>query len=64
MFWLNRGIVFTQNFDFSAAIAKWIHVHLLSCYPATPGSSPKHDIYAFIIYSQICAIFVLWKEQK
>ena len=24
-------------------------------YPATPGSSPKHNIYAFII----CAIFVI-----
>ena len=28
------------------------------------GSSPKHTINAFIIYSQICAIFVLWKERK
>ena len=27
----------------------------------TPGLSP---IYAFITYSQICAIFVKWKEQK
>ena len=31
--------------------------------PAAPGSSPKHTIYAFIIYS-ICAIFVMWKERK
>ena len=31
---------------------------------AAPGSSPKHAIYAFIIYSQICAIFVMWKEWK
>ena len=33
-------------------------------HPAAPGSSPKHAIYAFIIYSQICAIFVMWKEQN
>ena len=26
---------------------------------AAPGSSPKHVIYAFIIYSQICALFVM-----
>ena len=26
--------------------------------PAAPGSSPKHTIYAFIMYS-ICAIFVM-----
>ena len=26
--------------------------------PAAPGSSPKHTIYAFIVYGQICAIFV------
>ena len=32
--------------------------------PAAPGSSPKHTFYAFIIYSQICAIFVMWKEQN
>ena len=31
---------------------------------AAPGSSPKHTIYALIFYSQICAIFVLWKEPK
>ena len=31
---------------------------------ATPGLSPMHTIYGFIIYSQICAKFVLRKEQK
>ena len=42
------------------AIAQWIRLHLPFCHP---GSSPKHIIYAFIIYS-ICVIFVMWKEQK
>ena len=30
------------------------------------GLTPKHSIYAFIIYSEICAIFVLvlWKRTK
>ena len=33
--------------------------HFVCAYhPPTPGLSPKHPIYAFIIYSQICAIFV------
>ena len=39
-----------------AAIAQWIHLQLPSCHP---GSSPNHIIYAFIIYCQICAIFVM-----
>ena len=37
-----------------AGITQWIRLRL----PATQGSSPKHTIYAFIIYS-ICAIFVM-----
>ena len=28
-----------------ATIAQWIH---LTFHPATPGSNPKHSIYAFI----------------
>ena len=32
-------------------------------HPAAVGSSPKHTIYAFIIYSN-CAIFVMWRERK
>ena len=31
--------------------------------PTILGLSPKHTIYAFIIYS-ICAIFVMWKGRK
>ena len=31
---------------------------------AVPGSNPKLTIDALIIYRQICAIFVMWKEQK
>ena len=38
-----------------AAIAQWIRLNLPS---AAPGSSPKHTIYAFTIYS-IGAIFVM-----
>ena len=34
-------------------------VHVCALYPAAPGSSPKHTIYVFIIYSQICAVFVI-----
>ena len=33
-------------------------------HPAALGSSPKHTIYAFIIYGQICAMFVSSKEQN
>ena len=29
---------------------------------AAPGLSPKHTIYALIIYSQICAMFVMWND--
>ena len=32
--------------------------------PAAPGLSPKNTTYTFIIYIQICAIFVLWKRAK
>ena len=32
-------------------------------HPAAPGLSPKHTIYAFIIYS-IFAIFFVWEERK
>ena len=34
--------------------------------PDTLGSSPKHIVYAFIMYGPICAIFVftMWEEQK
>ena len=32
--------------------------------PAVPGLSPKHTINAYIIYSQICDIFFVWKERK
>ena len=34
------------------------HVFTVNFHPATLGSTPKHAIYAFFIYSQICAIFV------
>ena len=34
-----------------AAIAQWICLRLPSCRP--------HSIYAFIIYSEICTIFVI-----
>ena len=44
-----------------AATAQWIRLRLPSCHP---GSSPKHTIYAFIIYRQICAVFVSWKQRK
>ena len=33
-------------------------------HPATQGLSPRHALYTFKIYSQICTIFVMWKEQK
>ena len=33
-------------------------------HPPAPGSTPKHAIYAFIIYSQISAIFVLHCEKN
>ena len=35
-------------------------------HPATLGLTPKHTIYAFIVYSQTCALFVLvlWKKRK
>ena len=33
-------------------------------YSYAPGSSPKHTMYAFIINSQLCAIFIMLKEQK
>ena len=49
----DQGKSFTYR---GAAIAQWIRLRLPSC---RPGSSPKHTIYAFIIYSQICAIFVM-----
>ena len=44
-------------------IALWIRLCLASCRPAQ-GSSPKHTIFTFIIYSQNCAIFVMRKEWK
>ena len=31
---------------------------------AALGSSPKHTIYAFIMFSQICAISIKRKEKK
>ena len=39
-----------------------IFVKASSCAPSI--LPPKHTIYAFIIYSQICALFVSWKERK
>ena len=37
----------------------------LSSARVAPGSSPKHTIYAIIIiYSQIGAIFAMWKERN
>ena len=44
-----------------AAIAQWICLLLPSCCPA---SSPKHVIYTFIIYSQICAILSCEKNKN
>ena len=38
--------------------------HLCAYHPAAQGSSPMHTIYDFIIYGQMCAIFVMWKERK
>ena len=38
-----------------AAIPQWIRLRLPSCHPC---STPQPAIYPFIIYSQICAIFV------
>ena len=43
-----------------ATIAQRIRLRVPSC---SPGSSPKHTIYTFFIYSN-CAIFVMWKERK
>ena len=40
-----------------AAIAQWIR--LCAYHLAALGSSPKHTIYTFIIYGQICVIFVV-----
>ena len=34
------------------------------CILAAPGLTPKHAIYAFIIYSPICALFVLHCEKN
>ena len=42
----NRGAAIAQRFVYAY-------------HPATQGSSPKHTIYTFINYSQICAIFVM-----
>ena len=33
-------------------------------HPAAPGLTPKHTIYAFIINSQICSIFVIAMWEK
>ena len=44
------------------AIAQWICLRLLSCPP--PGSIFMHTIYAFVIYSQICALFVFELKNK
>ena len=33
--------------------------YVCAYHPAAPGLSPKHAIYAFINYSQSCAIFVM-----
>ena len=33
-------------------------------HPAAPGLTPKHAIYAFIIYSQMCAISVLHGKKR
>ena len=51
----------THFCQLGAAIAQWICLRLPSC---NPGSSPKHTIYTFIIFSRICAKFVMWKERK
>ena len=45
-----------------AAIAQWIRLHPSILMPT--GSTPKHAIHAFIIYSQICVIFVLNCEKN
>ena len=42
----------------AAAIAQWIPLRLSFSCRGFEGSSPKHTVYDFIIYSQICAIFV------
>ena len=40
---------------------KWLGVFVCAYHPAALGSSPKH---AYIICSQMCTIFVTWKQWK
>ena len=42
-------------------IAQWIRLRLPYY---RPGSNPKHSIYAFIIYSQICTNLQREKNKK
>ena len=44
-----------------AAIAQWICMSLPSCHPGF--ESLAHHL-CFISYSLICALFLMWKEQK
>ena len=45
-------------------VPSWLSGFVCAYYPATPGSSPKYAIYAFIISCKIFAIFLMWKERK
>ena len=49
---------FHNKKDFRVPL-KLIRGFVCAFHPAAPGSTPKHTIYDFIIYSQICALFVL-----
>ena len=45
-------------------VLPWLIGFVCAFHPANPGSTPKqHTIFAFVIYSQICACNVI-KERK
>ena len=58
--WIVVNITRPKSY-WDAAIAQWICLRLPS---VATGSCPKHTIYAFIIYNQMCDIFVIALEER
>ena len=55
----NKGKQNPEVNMFFRGVPPWLSGFVCTYHSATLGSSPKHTVYVFIIYSQICAIFVI-----
>ena len=58
--------IYENKWETVYGVPLWLSGFVHTFHPVTLGLSPKHTLFAFIICSRICAIFVfaLWKERK